>query len=44
MSLIKGKNAVIQEEADKMGRRDPARSLTCLALMGERALPDSSRA
>ena len=38
-SLLKGKTAVIQEVAEEMGRRDPLRSLTRLALAdGERAL------
>ena len=38
-SLRKGKTAVIQEVAEEMDRRDPARSLTRLALTdGERAL------
>ena len=38
-SLVKGKTAVIQEVADEMDRRDPARSLIRLALTdGERAL------
>ena len=37
--LLKGKNAVIQEVAEEMDRRDPLRSLTRLALTdGERAL------
>ncbi len=38
-SLLKGKTAVIDEVAEEMGRRDPSRSLTRLALTdGERAL------
>jgi hypothetical protein len=38
-SLLKGKTAVFQEVAEEMGRRDPLRSLTRLALTdGERAL------
>ena len=38
-SLIKGKNAVIQEVAEEMERRDPAASKTRVALTdGERAL------
>jgi hypothetical protein len=38
-SLLKGKNAVIQEVAEEMERRDPAASKTRVALTdGERAL------
>ena len=38
-SLVKGKTAVIQEVAEEMDRRDPARSMIRLALTdGERAL------
>jgi len=38
-SLLKGKTAVIEEVAEEMDRRDPARSMTRLALTdGERAL------
>jgi hypothetical protein len=38
-SLLKGKTAVIPEVAEEMGRRDPLRSMTRLALTdGERAL------
>ncbi len=38
-SLLKGKDAVIQEVAEEMGRRDPSASKTRVALTdGERAL------